>query len=177
MKQKILVNYVQYNIQLLVALSGLVSQNFSIIKFLVIFLKKTFPIIKKRNLPYNFFFLLYLGKAIFRTLAYLELGALFKSLVYIEPKAYLEHYQTSMMERFFKSSCLAHFLIPNSKIKKSSDIVLYFRKWNFLVLLLRNFLYFLKGKLVYISGIGKLENNSYISANGTFLYFRKLLIL
>ena len=42
--------------------------------------------------------------------------------------------------------------------KKSSNI---FRKWNFLALILRNFLYFLKRKLSYISG------------NGTFLYFRK----
>ena len=149
-------------------------------KSFVFFLKKKlFQLLRNETfLIISFlFFLLYLGKAIFRTLAYLELEALFRSLVYIEPKAYLEHYQTSMMERFFKSSCLAHFLIPNSKIKKSSDIVLYFRKWNFLVLLLRNFLYFLKGKLVYISGIGKPEKNSYISANGTFLYFRKLFIL
>ena len=37
---------------------------------------------------------------------------------------------------------------------------LYFKKWNFLALILRN-LYFLKRKLFYISG------------NETFLYFRK----
>lgn len=42
--------------------------------------------------------------------------------------------------------------------KKSSNI---FRKWNFLALILRNFLYFLKRKLFSISG------------NSTFLYFRK----
>lgn len=42
--------------------------------------------------------------------------------------------------------------------KKSSNI---FRKWNFLALILRNFLYFLKRKLFYISG------------NSMFLYFRK----
>ena len=75
--------------------------------------------------------------------------------------------------------------------KKTSYIP---EKWNFLTLILKNFLYFLKRKLFlyfrkwkppkfsyiflkkcfsYISGSGNLKKIPYISGNGTFLYFRK----
>ena len=40
-------------------------------------------------------------------------------------------------------------LSPGSKNKKSSFIFLYFREWNFLALILRNFLYFLKIFLIF----------------------------
>ena len=65
------------------------------------------------------------------------------------------------------------------KIKKSTPKKnsLYFRKWNFITLRSKNFLYFLKGKLL-ISGNGTLhflnsEKIIYISGNGTLLYFGK----
>ena len=50
---------------------------------------------------------------------------------------YLEHCQTFTMER------LAKRYLP-SALKKNSCI---FRKWNFLALVLRNYLYFLKRKI------------------------------
>ena len=58
---------------------------------------------------------------------------------------------------------LAHFLSPSSKNKSISKKTSYiFEKWNFLAWILSNILYFLKKK-----------SFSYISGNGTFLYFRK----
>ena len=56
----------------------------------------------------------------------------------------------------------------------SSEIKKHFKKWNFLALILRNVLYFLKRKLFYISGNGNPEiilyilgkELSYISGNG-----------
>ena len=49
-----------------------------------------------------------------------------------------------------------------------------FGKWNFLALILKDFLYFLKRKLCYISENGNSEKIPYILGNGTFFYFRKL---
>ena len=99
-------------------------------------------------------------------------------------------------EIFCKNSYLAHFLSPSSKNKKSSYIFFYFRKWNFLALILRNFrkrkfflyfgkqkprknsLYFRKRNFLifqetsYISGSNfpclKNEKTFYILGNGTF---------
>ena len=57
--------------------------------------------------------------------------------------------------------------------KKSSYVFLYFAKWNFLALIVGNFLYFLKESFSHISGNRNPEKISYILGNGTFLYFWK----
>ena len=51
---------------------------------------------------------------------------------------------------FCKNSYLAHFFSLSSKDKESSYIFLYFEKWIFLALILRDFLYFLKEKAFLI---------------------------
>ena len=58
------------------------------------FKKRNFLKFQETELSYIFLrFFLYFGKEIFRTLAYLDLEA------YSEPESYLEHCQTSTMER------------------------------------------------------------------------------
>ena len=74
---------------------------------------------------------------------------------------------------FCKNSCLEYFFSPSSKNEKGSYIFLYFGKWNFVALILRDSLYFLKRKLFLYFGKRKPEKIPYISGNGTFLYFRK----
>ena len=63
--------------------------------------------------------------------------SIFRNMTYLEIEAYSENCQTSTMEFFAKK------WLP-SALKKSSYI---FGKWNFLALVLRNFLYFLKRNL------------------------------
>ena len=73
-------------------------------------------------------------------------------------------------------SHLAHFLSPSlRKIKKihPEKNSLHLGKRNFLALILRNFLYFLKRKLFLYFRKRKPRKIPYISGNGTFLYFLK----
>ena len=61
--------------------------------------------------------------------------------------------------------------------KKRSYISLYFGKWNFLALILKNFLYFLKRNLFLYFGKRKLRKIPYISGNGNpekFLIFQQV---
>ena len=66
---------------------------------------------------------------------------------------------------------------PSSKNKKKSipkKNSLYFRKWNFLALILTKFLYFLKRRLFLYIQNGASEKNSYVFLKrNLFLYFRK----
>ena len=138
-------------------LSGLSPQIFSI-KFFSFFLKK--PALKnfiifsqKKNslyfqeskLSYIFFkkFFLYFGKGIFRTLVHLELGAYLEPW-YVQNPRHIQTLSNIYNGMFCKNSYLVHFLAQARKIKvyppKNS---LYFGKWNFLALILKNFLYFL----------------------------------
>ena len=77
-------------------------------------------------------------------------------------------------------SYLAYFLSPSSRnkktpSKKSSYIFLYFRKWNFLALILKNFLYFLKKTFLINSLYFRKQNflvfqeTSYISGSKNVL--------
>ena len=57
--------------------------------------------------------------------------------------------------------------------KTSSYIFSYFAKWNFLTLILKNFLYFLKRKLSLYYRKRKPRKIRHISGKGSLLYFRK----
>ena len=107
------------------ALCGLSPEDFSLKYFLYfffkknrsgkvsyIFSKKTFPIYRKRNflIISSKKFFLYFRKGIFRTLVYLQLEA------YLEPYAYSEHCQKSMMDCSVKHSYLENF--PASALKR-----------------------------------------------------------
>ena len=74
-------------------------------------------------------------------------------MAYLEPEAYSEHCQISTMECFTqKYSYLVH-------LKK----FYIFGKWNFLVLVLKNFL--------YISGNGNREETSYVFSKESCSYY------
>ena len=96
---------------------------------------------------------------------------------------------------FQETETLSNSLSSKNKKNPPRENFLYFEKWNFLALILRNFLYFLKKKLFLYSEKRKPRRKllilqetelSYISENGTFklekwknpllngsLYFRK----
>ena len=76
-------------------------------------------------------------------------------------------------ETFCINSYLAHFLNPSSKNKKSSYVSLYFGKWNFPALILRNFLHFLKRKLFLYFGKRKPRKNSLHFRKRNFLIFQE----
>ena len=57
--------------------------------------------------------------------------------------------------------------------KKSSYIFLYFKKWNFLALVLKNYYIFSKESFSDILGNENPEKIPYISGHGTLLCFRK----
>ena len=80
-----------------------------------------------------------------------------------------------------------HFLSPSSKNKKipSNEKFLYFQEMELSSSNIKKFLIFFQNKaflifremqLSYILGNGNPDKISYISRNGTFLYFRKFLI-
>ena len=54
-----------------------------------------------------------------RTFLYFRKG-IFRTLTYLEPEAYSEHCQRSMMECLTKNSYLAHFLAQIRKTKKKT---------------------------------------------------------
>ena len=139
--------------QLPSALFGLSPQKYSLKIFLIFFLKKPalkkFLIFPQKNfskfqeteLSYIFLkkvFLIFRERSIqnpdiFRTKSILT------TLLYSEPEAYSKYCQKSTMERFAKIATVALF-----KRKLDISASLYFRKWNFLALIIRNFLFFLK---------------------------------
>ena len=131
------------------ALFGLSPQTFSL-KIITLFLKKTcskkvsyifskktFLIFRKRNFLIcshkKFFF--YFGKGIFRTLACLELEA-YSEPYYIQNPRHIQHTVKHLRWNVLQKSYVAHFSSPSSKNEKSSSILLYFGKWNFLALVL-----------------------------------------
>ena len=104
-------------------------------------------------------------------------------------------YHEMFLIRSILQGYLVHFSTQTRKIKKIhlQKISYISGKWNFLALILKNFSYFLKRKLFsyfrkqkpekisyifskescsYISRNRNPENISYVSGNGTFLYFR-----
>ena len=122
-----------------------------------IFSKKAFLIFGKQNfLIFEETYIqnpgIFRNRSIFRTLVYSERR---------EIQNIIKHLQLNVLQ----NSYLAHFLSPSLKNERSSYISLYFRKSNFLALILRNFLYFLKRKLFLYFGTQKPRKNS--------LYFRK----
>ena len=111
--------------------------------------------------------------------------------VYSEPKAYSEpwyiqkprHIQNTAIDlypTFCQNSYLTHFLNQSSKhlikirSKKSSYIFLYFRKWNLMGLILKNFLYFLKRKLFLYFGKRRLQKKILLFRKWNFLIFQKM---
>ena len=137
-------------------------------KFLIFSLKKLF---------------LYFGKGISKTLAYLELEPYLEPW-YIQNRTHIHNTVKICNGTFCKNKYRVHFLSPNSKNKKSSYIFLYFGKLNFLTLILRKFLNFLKRTSFsyFENGTASMETpkeflifqeTELFYILGNFVYFRK----
>ena len=137
-----------------------------------IFSKTGFQIFRKQNIFSFKKFFLYFRKGIFGTLAYLELEAYPEPLVYWEPQIF-RTLSNIYDGTFCKNSYLVHFLSPSSKNKKNSYVFLYFWNWNFLGVILINFLYFLKGKLLCFGKWKIPQENSFYFRNLDFFKFQE----
>ena len=120
-------------------------QNSPLKNFLYFFLKnlpcKSFPYFLKKNFS-NFqdTELAYISEKVYSQPGILRTRSIFKTLVYSEPEAYSEHYQTSTMERFAKISNKHTFQSLPSQLSfiSGNRTFLYFQKWSFLAYF-RNF--------------------------------------
>ena len=142
-------------------------------------LKKTFSYIafsKSLSLKKSFW---YFEKSIFGTLTYLKLKAIQDSGTFTTGGIFRT--LSNLYDKMFCKKATWHsfkdqvWKIKKVPFKKDSFIFLYFGK--FLTLIIRNFLYFLqKKKKIFFYFRKKNEQIPFISGNGTFLYFKKLLI-